>query len=282
RQMCIRDRSAGSLNVSYASKWSEGLSSTDREFGSRIAAGVFQGNYIRKEALMDSSSLAMTSEFSGTGSFKAEVRDDKTKSKQMERIDETFIGSFALDISLGISKAPEYLCPHLNVTKRVVRLEGDRVLFKINLTNDGNKTLAPLEVRDSLPEGLTFVNSNWRTEVDGQKVMWRLLSLPVGGTRTIDLQVRWNDSYPAVLNVVEAIGYYGNRSVTAKACCTFPDWHKCPQEGCKAKEHEAEGLKAKGSKNAAGFPVGPWEPSPCMGVEANPVNYDPVNGVACS
>ncbi len=258
-------QSAGSLNVSYASKWSEGVSSADREFGSRITAGIFQGDYILKEALMDSSSLAMTSEFSGTGSIKAAVNaavgEEKVESKQ---IDETFIGSFTLDVSLGISRMPEYLCPHLNVTKRVVRLEGDRVLFRINITNDGNKTLAPLEIRDSLPCGLAFVNSSLRPEVDGQNVLWRLLSMPIGGTRTIDLQARWNDSYSAVLNEVDAVGYYGNRSITAKASCPFSDWHTCTQY-----ERKAEGLKAEGSKKAAGFLGGPWKPSPCMGVEAN-------------
>jgi uncharacterized repeat protein (TIGR01451 family) len=254
-------QTAGSLNVSYASKWSEGLSSSDGEFGSRISSGVLQGDYILKEALMDSSSLAMTSEFSGTGSLKASAGNEKAESKQ---VDETFMGSFSLDVSLGISRMPEYLCPHLNVTKRVAGLEGDRVLFRINITNDGNKTLAPLEIRDRLPDGLTFINSSLRPEVDGQNVLWRLLSLPIGGTRTIDLHARWNDSYPAVLNEVDAAGYYGNRSVTSKASCTFPGWHECPQD-----MRKAEGLKAKGSKNAAVFPGDPWKPSPCMDVEAN-------------
>jgi uncharacterized repeat protein (TIGR01451 family) len=253
-------QSAGSLNASYASKWGEGVSSTDREFGSRITASVFQGDYILKEALMDSSSLAMTSEFSGMGSIKAAAGKEKAKSEQ---IDETFLGSFALDVSLGIGRMPEYLCPHLNVTKRVERLEGDRVLFRINITNDGNKTLAPLEIVDRLPHGLAFINSSQRPEVDGRNVLWRLLSLPIGGTRTIDLQARWDESYPAVLNEVEAIGYYGNQTVTAKGSCTFPDWHKCPQD-----ERKAEGLK-KGSKSASAFPGDPWKPSPCMGVEAN-------------
>jgi uncharacterized repeat protein (TIGR01451 family) len=249
-------QSAGSLNVSYASKWSEGVSSSYSEFGSQIAAGVFQGDYIIKEALMDSSSLAMTSEFSGAGSLKAAAGKEKSESKQ---IDETFIGSFTLDVSLGISRMPEYLCPHLNVTKRVVRLEGDKALFRINITNDGNKTLAPLEIRDHLPNGLTFIDSSLRPEVDGQNVLWRLLSLPIGGTRTIDLQARWNDSYQVVLNEVEAVGYYGNRPVTAKASCTFSGWHECSQDV----------RRAKGSKSAAGFTGDPWKPLPCMGVEAN-------------
>gem|GEM_PF-1105729 len=249
-------QSAGSMNLIYASKWGEGLSSSDSEFDSRIAAGIFQGDYILKEALMDSSSLAMTSEFSGMGSIRAASGKE---SAEREQIDETFLGSFILDVSLGISRVPEHLCPHLNVTKRVVRLEGNRVLFKINITNDGNRTLAPLEITDRLPSGLTFINSTLRPEVDGQNILWRLLSLPIGETRTIDIQTRWDDSHPEVLNEVEALGYYGNQTITAKADCAFPDLYRCPLDERKAKD----------SKMASSRQGNPWKPSPCMGIEAN-------------
>ncbi len=249
-------QSAGSMNLIYASKWDEGLSSSDSEFDSRIAAGIFQGDYILKEALMDSSSLAMTSEFSGMGSIKAASGKE---SADREQIDETFLGSFILDVSLGISRVPEHLCPHLNLTKRIVRLEGNRVLFRINITNDGNRTLAPLEITDRLPSGLTFINSSLRPEVDGQNILWRLLSLPIGETKTLDIQTRWDDSHPEVLNEVEALGYYGNQTITAKAGCAFPDLYRCPLYECKAKD----------SKMASSSQGNTWKPSPCMGIEAN-------------
>lgn len=282
----VSNQSAGSLRVSYASKWSEGLSSENREFGSRIGASVSQGDYILKEALMDSASLAMTSEFSGIGSIKASVSEEGTRGAHRKEknggkdltertkgkiLDETFIGSFNIDVTLGISRMPKYLCPHLNLTKRVMRSQGDRVLFRINITNDGNKTLAPLEIIDRLPQGLVFINSSERPQIDGQNVRWRLLSLSIGETRMIDLQARWNASSPAVLNEAEAIGYYGHQTITARAFCVFPECYQCNQGDREASVLE----KAAGSHELQeiqglwGFQGGPWKPSPCMDVEAN-------------
>jgi uncharacterized repeat protein (TIGR01451 family) len=233
-------RSAGSFGVSYASKWSEGMSSADREYGSQIGADIRQGEYILKEALMDSSSLAMTSEFSGMGSVKVVAGKERTERWQL---DETFLGSYKLDVTLGISRMPNYLCPHLNVTKKIVRSEGDRVHFRINITNDGNKTISSLEIIDHLPLGLAFISSSLRPEIDGQNVRWMLLSLPIGETRTIDLQARWDPAHPAFITAVEVVGYFGNQAITAEALCAFPCGHKCLQS-----EHELEV-----SGNAAGF-----------------------------
>jgi uncharacterized repeat protein (TIGR01451 family) len=249
-------QSAGSLDVNYTSLWDEGISSADREYGSLIDASVRHGGHIRKEALMDSSSLSMTSEFFGLGSIKAEAGNGKTENHQL---DETFLGSYRLDVTLGISRIPKYLCPHLNVTKRVARSDGDRVHFMINVTNDGNKTIAPLEIVDRLPSGLAFINSSLRPRVDGQKVRWSLLSLSIGETRTIDLQVRWDDVHPAVINEVEVVGYYAYQTVTAKAVCAFPCQYNCQQL-----RREFRALE-----NDTGFEGGQWNPSPCMGIAAN-------------
>lgn len=270
----ISNQSAGSLRTNYTSKWGEGLSSEDREFCSGVAASIIQGDHILKEALMDSTSLAMTSEFSGIGSIKASVRKEvaegtnrteMTKSKERsekieeKQLDETFIGSFSLDVTLGISRLPTYLCPHLNLTKRALGSKGDKVLFRINITNDGNKTLAPLEIVDRLPFSLVFINSSERPQIEGQNVRWRLLSLSIGETRTIDLQARWNESSPAVLNEAEAIGYNGHQTVKARAYCAFPGCYRCNQG-----ESDAVVLE-----KAAGFQGGSWKPSPCMGIGAN-------------
>lgn len=249
-------QSAGSFGVSYASKWSEGMYSADREYGSQIGADIRQGDYIRKEGLMDSSSLAMMSEFSGMGSIEVAAGKERRESWQLDQV---FLGSYKLDVTLGISRIPSYLCPHLNVTKRIVRSEGDIVHFRINITNDGNKTISSLEVIDRLPLGLAFINSSLRPEIDGQNVRWRLLSMPIGGVRTIDLQARWDPAHPAVINEVEAGGYFGNQTITAEAFCAFPCGHECLQS-----EHE---LNVSG--NSAGFQGGQWKPSPCMEVAAN-------------
>ncbi len=282
----ISNQSAGSFHVSYTSKWGEGMSSEDREFCTRLGATVSHADYIQKEALMGSASLAMTSEFSGTGSIKASTgKEDMEGTNKSEiskmndmsgkadgkQLDETFIGRFNLDVTLGMSRMPKYLSPHLNLTKRAVRSQGDKVLFRINITNDGNKTLAPLEIIDRLPYGLVFINSSERPKVDGQNVRWRLLSLSIGETRTIDLQAQWNESIPAILNEAEAVGYSGHQTVTARAFCAFPGCYRCNQGDSKAgvtgnAEEIQELQEIQGLQR---FQGGPWEPSPCMDVGAN-------------
>lgn len=249
-------QSAGSLGINYSSLWDEGMSSEDREYGSRIVAAVRHGSYIRKEALMDSSSLSMTSEFSGLGSIKAAAGKGKTEDLLL---DEAFLGSYRLDVTLGISRIPKYLGPHLNVTKRVARYEGDRVHFVINVTNDGNKTIAPLEITDLLPPGLTFINSSLRPRVDGQKVRWSLLSLSIGETRTVELQVQWDDDHPAVMNEVEAVGHCADQAVTARAVCAIPCLYNCRQTG----------RESRALEEAVAFEGGQWRPSPCMGATSN-------------
>lgn len=282
----ISNQSAGSFHVSYPSKWGEGMSSEDRGFCSRIGATISQADYIQKEALMGSASLAMTSEFSGMGSIKAstgkeelegtnksEISNMKDMAEKADgkQLDETFIGRFNLDVTLGMSRMPKYLCPHLNLTKRAVRSQGDRVLFRINITNDGNRTLAPLEIIDRLPFGLVFINSSERPKIDGQDVRWRLLSLSIGETRTIDLQAQWNESIPAILNEAEAIGFNGHQTVTARAFCAFPGCYRCNQGESKASiTGNAEGIQElQELQGLQRFQGGSWEPSPCMDVGAN-------------
>jgi uncharacterized repeat protein (TIGR01451 family) len=249
------NQSAGSVHAAYASKWSEGQVSQNSEFGSKIGARTFYGDYIQKEALMDSSSLSMTGEFRGMGSIKA-VREGSTKSEQIE---ETFLGDFRLDVTLGISRMPNYLCPHLNLTKRVLGLEGKGVIFRINITNDGNKTLAPLEIVDHLPLGLSFINSSIRPDVDGQNISWHLLSLPIGTTQTIDLQASWDTSRPSVVNDAEAVGYYGDQKVNARASCHLP---------CRSSPKTLSRIFVVPSA----LKEEQWQPLPCMEIGASDSN----------
>lgn len=245
------NQSAGSVHGAYASKWSEGEVSQNSEFGSKIGARTFYGDYIQKEALMDSSSLSMTGKFRGMGSIKA-VREGSIASEQVE---ETLLGDFRLDVTLGISRMPNYLCPHLNLTKRVLGLEGKGVIFRINITNDGNKTLAPLEIIDHLPPGLSFVNSSIRPEVVGQNISWHLLSLPIGATQTIDLQAYWDKTHPSVVNNAEAVGYYGDQKVSARASCYFP---------CSSSPKTLSRISAMPSALKGEV----WQPLPCMEIGA--------------
>lgn len=250
------NQSYGSFSAIYGSMWAEGMFTEDMEYGSSIGTYIRQGDYIFKEALMDSASLSMTSRFSGRLSIESAAGKERARKW---KLDEAFIGRYCLDLMLGIGRMPEYFYPHLNMTKRVVRLDGDRVLFRINVTNDGNKNIAPLVVTDDLPFGLTYVDSSMRPKINGQSVVWQILSLPMGETVTIDLQAGWNAARPAVINEANALGYYSNRTITAEAACAFPGGYFSPKI--------ESGMQALA--NASGFQSGQWRPPSWVDASAN-------------
>lgn len=210
--------SAGSLRAVYASKWNEGMSAESSRLRSIISERISYADGIQKEALMGSSSLMVSGEFAGAGSLEAAVGNRPEKEIVME---ERFTGKYRLDASLSVNGLPKYLGPHLSIAKKALRPSGDMgediVLFRINVTNDGNKTLAPVEITDLLPENMTFINSSLRPVVRGRNMSWLMISLAPGDRRTIDLRVRLKGSVKN--NRVMAIGYYRGEIAKAESSC---------------------------------------------------------------
>ena len=102
-------------------------------------------------------------------------------------------------------------------------------LFRINLTNDGNKTLGPIYVTDSLPEGLTFINSSLRPdEITGREIKWSLLMLQIGGKQSITLRASIKNTGSRFINLVDVSAQYNGGVVAARAACGFVlDWLPC-------------------------------------------------------
>ncbi len=206
------DWSVGSLRAVYADKWSEGMSAENSEFRSRIGEKISSADYIQKEALMDPSSLAMTSEFKGMGSLWAQAANEGII------MDETFAGKYRLDTAIGVYSIPKHLGPHISLTKEALKVDSGTVRFRINVTNDGNKVLAPVEIMDILPENMIFFNSSIRPRVNGRNINWSLISLAPGTTRTLDLRVKIIGSLKE--NRVKAIGHYNEEIMKAEASCS--------------------------------------------------------------
>ncbi len=160
---------------------------------------------------MDSSSMSMTGEFTGIESLLASAANESIA------MDETFAGRYRLDTAIGVYSIPKYLGPHISLTKEALKVDSEIVLFRINITNDGNKVLSPVEVMDILPQNMIFVNSSYRSMVNGRNISWSIISLAPGTTRTLDLRAKLIGSLKE--NKVKAIGYYGDEVVKAEASC---------------------------------------------------------------
>lgn len=204
--------SAGSLRTVYASKWSESMSGVNSESKSKIGEKISSADNVQIKALMDSSSLAMTSEFNGLGSIWASVENYSITREDM------FAGRFRLDAAVGVYSLPKHFGPHLSLTAEALRLDSGIVLFRINVTNDGDKALAPVEITDILPENMIFFNSSYRPTISGRNINWSLITLEPGMTRTLDLRAKLIGSLKE--NRVKAIGHYNDNIVFAEASCS--------------------------------------------------------------
>jgi uncharacterized repeat protein (TIGR01451 family) len=175
---------------------------------------------------MQDATMALLAQFNGTADIKA-VRGNGPKN-ETARIEQTFVGNYKLDTTIAINEGPIYIRPHINVTKEVLKQDDYTALFRINLTNDGNKTLGPIYVTDRLPEGLTFINSSLRPDITGREIRWSLPMLQIGGKQSIRLRASIKDTGSRFINLVDVSAQYKGGVVTARAACGFVlDWLPC-------------------------------------------------------
>jgi uncharacterized repeat protein (TIGR01451 family) len=133
-----------------------------------------------------------------------------------------------LDATIVINQGPIYIRPHINVTKEVLKQDDYTELFRINLTNDGNKTLGPIYVTDRLPEGLTFIDSSLRPDVTGREIRWSLPMLQIGGKQSITIRASIKNTGSQFINLADVSAQYNGGVVVARAACGFVlDWLPC-------------------------------------------------------
>jgi uncharacterized repeat protein (TIGR01451 family) len=269
------NQTAGSFKVNYTSPWHEEMRTSDRTIGATISERITSARDIKKETKMQGSSMAILGEFNGTAEIKA-VQQTNPKGKENLRVEQTFTGRYKLDTAISINKGPTYLKPHLNVTKKALKQDETTVLFRINVTNDGNKTLGPIYVTDVLPEGLTFINSSLRPDAAGNEVRWSLISLQIGGKQSITIRARINETASRFINRVNVSALYSGGVVNASAACGFVlDWLPCCLiERVPAKKVEME--------NASPYSGQAWAPPKFVDMMSNVSEYPLDKDIPCS
>ncbi len=251
------NQTAGSQNLSYANHWIEGMWTKDPQKGLLISEEIQSAPYIQKEAEMGQSHLSLLGEFNGTMDINVALgRNPKSES---HHVDQRLAGSFKVDTAISVYKTPKHLTPHVTVTKKAAIVDENTVLFLINVTNDGNKLLGPVNVSDRLQGGLTFINASIRPRINGQFINWTLPSLEISRTITIKLNAKMIEgSYPYI-NTVDVEARYLDQVVTARNSTKIDryDLPCCPS--------------AKGNINLSKvFNIsevrgdwGDWTPAPC-------------------
>ncbi|VVB65140.1 Uncharacterised protein [uncultured archaeon] len=205
---------------------------------------------------MGPSFLGTTGRFNGTEYLRARLlkSSNVNGSNATAEVERSLIGNYRLDTTISISTLPKYIYPHLEITKRAVSNDGTYIVYMINVSNDGNKTLGPVEVVDVLPEGTSFYSSTMRPTVQGRIVSWSLLALTVGARETITLTVRLEFLSQDPVNRVKAVAQYENRTILAEA--------SAPEEVILP----APSYSYNVSTN---FSSGPWIPPPSFNLSLN-------------
>ena len=267
---------AGSFKINYSSKWHEEMRTSNPDIGATIQERIGSAEDIRKETLMQDATMALFARFNGTADIKA-VQQTNPKARENVSIAHTFSGSFELNTTIAINQGPIYILPHINVTKEVLKQDDHIALFRINLSNDGNKTLGPIYVTDDIPEGLTFINSSLRPDTTEGDIRWTLPMLQIGGKQSITLRASINDTGSQFINRVNVSAQYNGEMVTARAACGFVlDRLPCCLTGKPAlMRHE----KAPDYANNAD---GNWIPPKCFDLGLNLPEYPMDQEIPCS
>ncbi len=257
------NQTAGSQNINYSNLWEEGMRTKDPEKGLVIGEAIRSASYIDKEAEMGKSSLSILGEFNG--SMNIQLAKGLGSKIEEIRLDQTLVGSFRIDTSLSVFTAPKHLYPHLNISKKAIMQDGETVLFLIDVTNDGNKLLKPVEVSDRLPDGLTFINSSIRPEVNSQIINWTIPSLDISRTLTIKLRAKVVDGRQWYVNLVSARANYKDTVLEAKNYTRFEAYYQplpcCPKL-------PPDWINSTGRFNVTPIKAewGAWKPAPCFNV----------------
>jgi len=180
------------VSIESTMRWKEGMYS-------RIPGESYIGEEYTSADYLDKNTVAMDlnetdteAEFSGRARYRAILGDNLD-------FDELYEGNHSIErrINLYVA-APKYNLPHLNVTTTLEWIDEETIgvnesiaTYTIRIENDGNRTLAPVYVRDVFPPGSVFIHpaSIRPTVLTDDYANWTLTHLAIGDVATIILSL---------------------------------------------------------------------------------------------
>jgi uncharacterized repeat protein (TIGR01451 family) len=206
---CPSSSAAGSGPASYIS---ERYSSLDYLKKDTVASGLNQ---------MDTNAS-----FSGSADYQVKAIY-ANKSGEIDN-DERYVGAYDITRKVQITGVSRYNRPHITVTKegnmttRFLNHTMSNVAeYVITIVNDGNVNLAPINIRDIFPPGTQYIHSSIRPEsLSPTQVNWSLMSLGIGGSIKIELELNVSEYAPAsvignLVNRVMVCGMNGDQGCVA-------------------------------------------------------------------
>lgn len=256
------EQTADVFKIRYDSLWGEAMYARNTEKSAEMINRFSSADYLQKDTMMSPSFMSVKGAFKGTNYMKTgALTDVKNPSEEALRMERLLTGSFTLD-TITLAGTINYAYPHINLTKRVLEQvperDGYTVTYRIWINNDGNQTLTPLDVVDSLPAEETFISSTLKPIISGQNISWMLQTLPAGETTVIDIEVYLDHISLSVINRVQAEAKYQNRTIIAKANSSLYD--------TTLSEEDAEYKKELRLWEETVY--GAWAPPPCCNLNS--------------
>jgi uncharacterized repeat protein (TIGR01451 family) len=180
-------------------------------------------DYLKKETIAAGLNEMNTNvSFSG----QADYRVKAVEANHTGRIDneERYVGQYDITRKVLLTGVSRYDRPHLTVikegrmtTKWFNKTNAQVAEYVITITNDGNRALAPIYVRDLMPSGTEYISSSIRpSSLSKTEVDWTLLHLGIGNTIEIELELNVTEYAPGnVVNRVMVCGMNGDVCVSA-------------------------------------------------------------------
>ena len=245
-------------------KWSEGMSSksgvlrggdivADKDStGGKVAEGCTPNNgtapatlisekyssleYLKKDAVaLGLNEMKSNATFEGVADYRAKVASSNTTNEVDN--EERYVGEYGVLRHVLLTGVSRYDQPHVAVIKEgelksewYNRVNTTVAEYAITVTNDGNRALDPVYVRDLFPPGTQYISSSVKpSTLSSGDANWTILHLGIGNTLTITLKLNVTQYAPSnMLNRVEVGGLAGDTFVSAANYSYLePGWLNC-------------------------------------------------------
>ena len=184
--------------------------------------------------------MSTEAKFQGTADYRA-IMTGPNKTAEVND-EERYVGSYDIKrhvLQTGVSK---YDLPHMTVSNdgKIINrwyngTNATIAVYTIHLTNDGNRALAPIVVRDMFPPGTEYVYSSIKPSSLGKtQANWTLMYMGIGDNVDIELELNVTEvNFPGELlgdlvNRVDVYGSYSGGWVNAASYHVVPvNWLGC-------------------------------------------------------
>ena len=193
-------------------------------------------DYLKKETVaLGLNQMNTNASFSGMADYRVKA----VETNRTGRIDneERYVGQYDITRKVLLTGVSRYDRPHITVTKEgrmttkwFNKTNAQVAEYIITITNDGNRALAPINVRDIFPPGTEYIGSSIRpSSLSGNEANWTLLHLGIGNTIEIELELNVTEYAPGnVCNRVMVCAMNGDACVSAgNYTCLESGWLTC-------------------------------------------------------